>query len=220
MADGIDADNLEVDLPAGGTVHVMSMDEVNLWTTLKQRYMSEYKLRKVNDLGTLGAILMQQLTLFRAQRSLSGLEPKYDDDDVFTGEFIRVKVSQTATREYSATITASSKEIRELEKALGIDKKSRDAAGDQDVPNYLKRLKAFAREYGIHISKRVHAYEEFVNELRWRVRLEQNGDAEDKAYHECTPEGILKWADAELEKLTEVDKEFAKEKGKLVVGKI
>lgn len=220
MADNVDADALEVDLPAGGKMHLLDTEEVSLWVNLMQRYEQEYRIRKINDLASLGTILMHQLTLFRAQRGLSGLVPQYDDDDIFTGQFQRVKVSQGAANQYSAEISRAGKDIRETEKILGIDKKSRDAAGDQDIPTYLRKLKAFGREMGIHISKRVHAYEEFVNELRWRVRLEQNGDAEDKQYHECTPEGILKWAAAHLDELAEIDKQFAKERQKLVVGKL
>lgn len=220
MPSNVDADALEVDLPAGGRLHLLSIEEVDLWTGMSERYQQEYRLRKVNDLAGLGTILMHQLTLYRAQRGLSGLEPRYDEDEVFTGEFERVKVSQTAAAGYTAEISRASKDIREQEKMLGIDKKSRDAAGDQDIPTYLRLLKQFGREYGIHISRRVHAYEEFVNELRWRVRLEQNGDGEDKQYMECTPDGILKWAREQLEVLAEADRVFAKEKQKLVVGKL
>jgi hypothetical protein len=216
----VDASTLEVDLPAGGKMHLLDTEEVELWVELARRYQKDYKLKKVNDQATLGTILMHHLTLFRAQRGLSGLEPEYDEDDLFTGEFKRVKVSQTASAAYTMEIQRASKEIREQEKVLGIDKRAREAAGDQDIPNYLKRLKAFGREMGIHVSKRVHAYELFVNELRWRLRLEQVGDAEDKTYHNATPEGILKWASEELEKLAEIDKEFAKEKQHLVVGKL
>lgn len=216
----VDAEKLEVDLPAGGKMHLLDIEEVDLWVSLMRRYQSDYRIRKVNDLAALGTILMHQLTMFRAQRGISGLEPKYDEDGIFAGEFIHVKVSQTAARDYSAEISRAAKDIRETEKVLGIDKKSRDAAGDQDIPTYMRLLKKFGREYGIHISKRVHAYEEFVNELRWRVRLSKNGDAEDRQYHECTPEGILKWAEEQLEQLQEIDKKFATERQKLVVGQL
>lgn len=219
MSNHLDDSQLEVELPAGGKIHLLDSEEVDLWVTLSQRYQNDYKLKKVNDLTSLGTLLMHHLALFRAQRALSGIQPQYDDEDLFTG-IERVKVTPSDAAGYSMEINRSSKEIREMEKVMGIDKKSRDAAGDQDVPNYLKRLKAFGREMGIHISKRVHAYEEFVNELRWRVRLEQNGDPEDKQYEECTPELILRWARGELDKLAEIDKQFAEEKQKLVVGKL
>lgn len=217
MSSHLDDDQLEVDLPAGGKMHLLDHEEVESWTLLAQRYQQDYKLRKVNDLTTLGTILMQHLMLFRAQRGLSGIQPQYDEEDLFIG-IKRIKVSTSQAAAYSAEITRASKEIRELEKALGIDKKSRDAAGDQDIPNYLMRLKRFGREMGIHINKRVHAYELFVNELSWRLRLEQNGDAEDRAYHECTPEGILKWAGEALEELRAADRDFAEQNQKLVVG--
>jgi hypothetical protein len=216
----VDASTLEVDLPAGGKLHLLDTEEVELWVELARRYQKDYKLRKINDQATLGTILMHHLTLFRAQRGLSGLEPEYDEDDLFTGEFKRIKVTQTASAAYTMEIQRASKEIREQEKTLGIDKRQREAAGDQDVANWISHLKRFGREMGIHIHGRVHAYELFVNELRWRLRLEQVGDAEDRTYHDCTPEGILKWANDELVKLAEIDKEFAAEKQRLVVGKL
>jgi hypothetical protein len=79
-------------------------------------------------------------------------------------------------------------------------------------------MKARAHRYGLHVSKRVTAYEEFVMELRWRVRLNENGDAEDKHYEDCDDAGIIKWARAQLAELEEADKKFASEEGALVIG--
>ncbi|GAC1529985.1 MAG: hypothetical protein NVS3B1_22060 [Marmoricola sp.] len=212
-----DLDLFDVDLPAGGMMHLRDKEEVDLWTVLSERYRRDYRLSKVNDLTMLGNLLLQHLTMFRAQREMSGV--KWVSEDGRT-KLKSVEISDTRMGNLQESVQRASREIREIEKAMGIDAKTRQQAGSQTIPDYLARLKRFGREMGIHISHRTHAYEEFVNELSWRVRLEQNGDTEDKAYHECTPEGILKWTREQLEVLEEVDRKFALEKNKLVLGKI
>lgn len=214
-----DADMHEVEMPAGGHIQLRDEKEVELWGNLAERYRRDYRLNKVNDLMALGNVLLQSLTAYRAQRVLSGWVPDIDEDGLVTG-YKQAEPSQRQVADAQETIQKASKEIREIEKAMGIDAKTRAASGSQTIPDYIARLKRFGREYGIHISRRVHAYEEFVGELKWRVRLEQNGDPEDKAYHDCTPEGILKWVREELDKLEQVDIDFAQERGKLVVGKL
>jgi protein subunit release factor A len=216
---------LEVELPGGGPIHLQTEDEVERWRNLSERYRKDYRLSKVNDLTMLDTLLIQQITLFRAQRALSGMEPEFRPDpiaevEVPTGQYVKRELKPAERRELQDSITTASKEIREIEKAMGIDKKSRDQQGNETVPEYIARLKAIGHEYGIHVANRVKAYEEFAMNMRWRVRLEEQGDAEDKAHHECTPEGIVTWARRELEKLEEIDRRFAHEKGKLAVGRV
>jgi hypothetical protein len=217
---------LEVELPGGGTIHLQTEDEVERWRQLSERYRKDYRLSKVNDLTMLDTLLIHQVTLYRAQRAMSGMEPEFEDDPttsgvrVPTGRYVKTEIKSASLRQYQDTINTASKEIREIEKAMGIDKKSRDQQGNETVAEWITRLKAVGHEYGIHIANRVKAYEEFAMNLRWRVRLEQNGDAEDRAHHDCTPEGIIKWAREELEKLEEIDRRFAHEKGKLAIGRV
>jgi hypothetical protein len=217
--------HLEVELPGGGTIHLQTEDEVERWRGLSERYRKDYRLNKVNDLTMLDTLLIHQITLYRAQRAMSGMEPEFEEDPTSdvqlpTGRYIKTEIKPASLRQYQDTINTASKEIREIEKAMGIDKKSRDQQGNETVAEYIARLKAVGHEFGIHIANRVKAYEEFAMNLRWRVRLEQNGDAEDRAHHDCTPEGIVKWAREELEKLEEIDRRFAHEKGKLAIGRV
>ena len=107
-----------------------------------------------------------------------------------------------------------------FEKALAIDKVTREAGGQQTVAGYIQMLKRAAHERGVHISKRVLAYENFVMELRMRLRIMENADAEDRAYHDITPEKILDWARDKLAELEQVDRDFGREKGRVFVGKL
>lgn len=192
-------ENLEVELPAGGTLTLKDTEEVRMWETAAKRYVDDYSLHKANDLMLLGAILSQSLTLYRAQRDLQ--------DEEKSGKA-------------QGQIIKASGEIRELEKALGIDKKSREAGGQHTVATYIENLKRAAHERGVRLSERVIEYEQFMMELRWKLRLLRNGDAEDRSHHGLSEAAVLNWASDQLDELEEKEKEWANTKGKVFVGRL
>lgn len=210
----------EVDLPAGGTLHLQSADEVELWRKSAGRYVEDYHLTKLNDLVLLGGILQQQIVMFRAQRQINGMEPELDDQGIPTGKWVQMDIKPEDQQAAVKSMTAATEQITTLEKKLGIDKVSRESGGQHTLSNYLATLKKAAHERGIHISKRTLEYEKFVNGLRWRIRLLLAGDDEDKAYHDLTFEKVIAWADGELSHLEQVDKDFARDRGKLYIGKL
>lgn len=212
--------HFEVDRPGGGKLTLIAHDEVEVWEELRDKYIRDYSLAKANDLALLGAILSQHLVMFRAERRLNGMEPELDHGGVPTGRYKHNPPSSTDASAAQKAITQASKEIRELEASLGIDKKTREAGGQHTVGDYVTKLKKAAHQMGVHISERVLQYEQFCMELKWKIRLNENGDAEDKAYHDISTEKIVAWAGQELARLEEVDKKFAKEKGKVYVGQL
>lgn len=191
----------EVELPAGGRLKLQDADEVQMWEESAKRYIDDYGLTKANDLMLLGAILSQGIAMFRAQQSLA--DPK--------------KAPSAVNQ-----IGKASEQIRELEKALGIDKKSREAGGQHTVADYVARVKLAAHTKGVRISERTLAFEKFVMELRWKLRVLENGDDEDKRYmFGADPAGaVLAWATAEVKKLEEDEKAWANQKGKVFVGRV
>lgn len=214
------APQFQVNLPAGGIMHLQSPEEVDLWERSALRYVEDYHLTKTNDLVLLGAILQQQVILFRSQRKLNGMEPEVDASGVPTGRYKVVQPDSDEVQGLTRILNTATGEIRAIEKSLGIDKVTRESGGQVSVSNYLQTLKKAAHERGIHISNRFKAYEKFANELRTMLRMFHNLDAEDRAYHNLTEEKILQWAQDELAKLEELDKKFAHEKGKLYSGKL
>lgn len=97
---------------------------------------------------------------------------------------------------------------------------SRQAGGQVSVANYLKTLKAAAHERGLHISKRVVWIEGFLNEFSTMLRMLENLDAEDRAYHDLTPDKILEWASGKITEFHAMDQKWHKERGKVYVGKL
>lgn len=211
---------LEVELPAGGRLHMQTAEEVELWEISSERFKDDYALEKTNDLVLVGALLSQQVTLYRAQQRLSGMEPEFDASGVATGRYVKSKLKPADEAAAQATITKASAEIRELEKSLGIDKKTREAGGTQSVGNYIQTLKLKAHAMGVHIANRLKEYERVMMEARWKLRLLENGDPEDRAYHNLTEESFLKWLREEIDGLEQTDRQFAHEKGKVFIGKI
>jgi hypothetical protein len=136
-----------VDLPAGGKLQLHSVDEVELWEQSAARYVKDYALRQQNDLLSLGAILSQVLAQFRAQQRMNGMTIERDGNGSPTGRYLQKEPSSDLSAAQS-TITKAAEEIRELEKALGVDKKTREAGGQHTVANYITELKSAAREYG------------------------------------------------------------------------
>lgn len=212
--------NFQVDLPAGGQLYLLSADEVALWAKSSLRYIEDYHLVNTNDLHVLGAILQQQVLAYRAQFLVNGMEAQVDASGVPTGVYAQTKQSATDMKTAQKMLSEATDQISKLEKILGIDKASREAGGQVSVQTYVRTLKRAAHERAIHISTRVLAYEQFVQDLSWRLRVLKNADPEDRAYHDITPEKICEWAEGEIASLKEVDRKFAAERGALYVGKL
>lgn len=213
--------NFEVDFPNGlGKLQLQSLEEVEVWEKTRDAYMREYGFDKPNDLALLGTILTQQLVMFRAQKAMNGMEPQLDASGVPTGQYVFNPPKATDISKHSKTIRESSAEIRAIEKTLGIDKSTRESGGTHTLASYLGDLKIAANQYGVHIAKRVKAYEQFVMDLSWKLRLLENGDDEDRAYHDLSEEKVLAWCRAEIGGLHQLDKDFAHERGRLWLGRL
>lgn len=210
----------EVQLPGGGVMYLQSAEEVDLWEKSHSHYVDDYHLTKTNDLVLIGGLLQQQILLFRAQRTLNGMVPETDNAGVPTGRYVLVHMDEDAMGAASKRLNASLDQIQKLEKTLGIDKVSRESGGHYSLDNYLRTLKRAAHERGVHISKRVIGYEGFVQELSTRLRMLHNLDTEDRNYHGISETSVLKWAEEEIERLAELDRTFARDKGRLYVGQL
>lgn len=209
-----------VDFPGGGSMRLFTPEEVDLFERTSRKYVEDYALTKTNDLVLLGAILTQIVVMHRSQQRLAGMEPEINEEGQPTGRYRAIKVKPAELSAAQSIVTKCATEIRDLEKALGIDKKSREAGGQHTVANYVENLKRAAHQYGVRITERVKEFEAFNMELRWKLRLLRNGDDEDRAYHNITPESICEWAERELARIEAQDKDWAKTKGKVYAGKL
>ena len=210
----------DVDLPAGGRLQLRTADEVDVWNEGVKAYKQDYALTRTNDLVMLGALMTQQLAMYRAQMRLNGMEAELDANQVPTGRYRQVELKPSDEAAAQEQVRKAAGEIRDIEKSLGINKATRDQGGGQNVRDYLAGLKRAAHRMGVHISNRVLAYENFAMELRTKLRMLENLDEEDRRYEGISEESIIAWARNELAKLEEIDKQYAKEHGLTYVGKV
>lgn len=187
------------DLPAGGQIELKSAEEVDEWNKLAAGYIADFGLIRTNELAQLGAILAQQIAQNRAMQDMSD-----------------IKKAPAAV----SIITKTSETIGELEKRLGIDRKSLQAGAKDDLGDYVKLLKRAGHARAVHITERTKAFEAFCMELRWKLRVLQNADDEDKRHHGLTYESVCQWAGIQLAEIEAKDKTWAHEKGKLFVGRL
>jgi hypothetical protein len=193
---------------------------VQLWSEALDRYRTEYIFRKLNDLINLGALLQQQIVLYRCQVAINGMEAEIGVNGIPTGAYRRIDLDASDVIAYQRTLTESSKEIGRLEKALGIDKSTREQGGAHTLESYVRTLKKAAHDRGIHITEQVREYQGLVKELDWKLRLLYNGDVQDRQYHDITPKSVLNWLWDEVQRLEQQDQEWAKTTGKLYIGKL
>jgi RES domain-containing protein len=77
-----------------------------------------------------------------------------------------------------------------------------------------------AHTKGVRIAERTLRMEQFVMELRWKLRVLENADAEDRQYMGLSEASVIAWAQAEVTKLEEEEKRWAEQKGKVFVGRV
>lgn len=212
--------NLEVEPPGGGKLLLKNEEEVAYYNEMAKAYLEDYRLGRASEKLLLGALLAQAIAIYRAQIQLVGLVEIRDNSGVPMGEYKEVVLSGADRSSLQKQIGEATKEIREIEKQLGIDKKSRDQGGAETTADYIIMLKRAGHRYGVHINRRVKLYEEFAMQLRWRLRLLRNGDDEDKRYHDISPEKICAWSENILKQLENFDKKFAKDQSRLFAGKL
>ena len=210
-----------VDLPAGGTMYLLTPDEVALFESSVKKFRDDYAITKLNDLAQVGALVTQQVIMLRAQQMLAGLEPEFDGNGHPTGNYKRAdKLKPSDFTAAQKTLTDASTEIRKIEAALGIDKKTRESGGQHTVSNYITELKKAAHQKGVRIMERVKEIKAVWTEAELKLRVLKNADDEDKQYHDLTPEKFCAWLEMELANIREADKKFARTKGKLFHGKL
>ena len=207
-------------MPNGGTITMLNPEEVAYYREMRSKYEKEYAglLTKPNDINRLSQLLSFELTAHRYTQRMVGSVTQYND----AGEVVGIElVDALEMASISQTLPKVQEEIRKLEQALKIDKRTREGSSEGDIKNYMESLKRAAIQYKVHLSERYTAFDEFVNELKWRMRVLANPDEEDRKYHGVeTAEKLCVWIEGQLNDLTEIDKKFANDKQSLWTGTV
>jgi hypothetical protein len=187
--------NIKVEGPSGAIYEVIHPLEKDYWNTTVKKYLSDYRFTNISDLQDLDRVVVQELMSYRYNQWVA-LEKDYWD------EAIDVK-------EINRQIVEISKELRQLKKALGIDKVSREKDQGDSVAAYIESLRRRAHEFGVMRNEQsVKAITLFQELISLVIFYEQCTPDERKSEH-IELEDIFEWIKTQaIPEFEEIDKKF------------
>jgi hypothetical protein len=171
---------IPVVLPSGAEFLVMTEGERDYITERVERYQEQLHLTNVSDLAQLDLMLELEMLCHRWAQWLSR-QKDYWDEDIDENQLRR------SLNDYSS-------EIRQLKKALGVDKVTRDRQrGEESVAHFLQMLLIRAKEFGINRETQLDMALTLAQQLTALVILHDNCTIEEQREQHITDEDLLDW---------------------------
>lgn len=188
-----------VTLPSGAPFPVLTEDEERYLYDKIDEYRTAFKFENVSDLAELDRVVTLELLIYRMGVWL-GRQADYDGNPTFDPKDLRRDLKDAST------------ELRQIKKALGIDKASRDRArGEGSVYQRVETLLQRARAFELHRCRQSERSIELCNQLISLVQLHYNTadvPAEQKEMRVTAPE-IVEWVWTVLKpEMEEIDRHF------------
>lgn len=167
-------------LPSGAEFLVMTEGERDYITERVLQYGEQLHLTNVSDLAQLDLMIELEMLCHRWAQWLSR-QKDYWDDDIDENQLRR------SLNDYSS-------EIRQLKKALGVDKVSRDKArGEESVAHFLQMLLIRAEEFGINRETMLDVALTLAMQLTSLVVLHDNCTIDEQREQHITDEDLIDW---------------------------
>lgn len=185
----------EVVGPAGGKFTVITDDEEDLFLDLARRYLTDNHFTNVSDLVDLERVIHMEVMHLRYSNWMS------TEEDYF-GERVDPKT-------LGAMLKDLSMELRQLKKAIGIDRTSRQRDTGETVADYWQKLQERAAEFGVMRENQLTAALTLFNDLMAFVTLHDNCTPQEREDQDCEMEDIFKWLrEVAFPEYLEIDKHF------------
>lgn len=165
--------------PSGGTVNLMTQEESDWYTDRRDTYVSQNRFTNQSDLNDLDRVLFMEVMINRWSTWIT------QGFDYFMTRVDESKVQQQ--------IAEYSKELRQVKKALGIDKITRDASKVESVGDYIRTLLQRAKEFGYHRNEQYEKAVTLIYELKTMVETYDRCDADEREDLDLSHETILDW---------------------------
>lgn len=185
-----------VPLPSGQTFEVMTLSEADRLEELMKAYMDSFEFENPSDLEDLSKIVCNELMIHRWSVWLSSGKD-YDG-------------RKADNRDLTKWRNEASTETRQLKKALGIDKATRDKAhGENSVSQYLTNLRDRANQMGVMRDTQTARAIELINEAISLQEFHDNCTPDERKRFSCTSEDIVTWVRETLSpEFKAIDKHF------------
>lgn len=200
-------DDLKVVMMPSGSAFYCHEKEVQYFNDRGQRYLKDNHFTNISDLQDLDRLIITELLVWRWEMWVSQNRDYWGDP-----------IDEVA---YARQIKEHSAEIRQLKKALGIDKETRDRQrGEDSVDAYLAALRQRAREFGYMRNMQAAKSIELFQQLSALVDLYKNCDEQERREQKCTLEDILSWLDTiAIPEFRIIDEKFRHEQQRTWVQK-
>jgi hypothetical protein len=201
-----DDDLRPVKMPSGSSFFCHAT-EVQYFNDRCRKYQSDNHFTNISDLQDLDRLIISELLVWRWGVWVSQGKDYYGDsiDEVALARQIK---------DHSA-------EIRQLKRALGIDKETRDRQrGEDSVEAYIRALGARAREFGYMRDEQSGKSIELFQQLTALIDLHLNCDAQERREQGCTVEDIMKWIiEKAIPEFQQIDEHFRQTQQRMWVQK-
>lgn len=184
-----------VETPSGGDLSLLTSEEADWYCERRDEYMAQNKFTNQSDLADLDRVLLMEAMINRwstwMSRGFDYMQARVDERDI------------------GSRINDYSKELRQVKKALGIDKASRDKDKSESVGDFVENLLRRAKEFGVHRNQQYEKAVTLIYELKAMVRMYDRCDEEERKELDLSPESIMEWIRTNMvEEWDEIDAAF------------
>lgn len=188
-------DGLPVQLPSGATFYVLTSGEETYLKERINRYLGDNHFVNISDVQELDKMVTFELLMHRWSMWLSRGRDYYDED-------INIKL-------YSDMLSSYSTEVRQLKKALGVDKSTRDKTrGDDSVAALWDNLKRRAQEFGYMRNEQFAQTITSFKRIQAIIQFYDNCDLIERKENACEIEDVIEVIREELKKFDLLDEKF------------
>lgn len=181
--------------PSGGDLSLLTSEEADWYCERRDQYMKQNKFTNQSDLADLDRVLLMETMINRWSTWMSrGFD------------YMQARVDE---RQVQKSISDYSKELRQVKKALGIDKATRDKDKQDSVGDFIENLLRRAKEFGVHRNQQYEKAVTLIYEVKAMVRMHDKCDEEERKELDLSPESIMEWIRTNMvEEWDEIDEAF------------
>lgn len=195
---------IPVSLPSGATYYVLTDEEDRYLRDRITRYLSDNHFVNVSDVQDIDKMIVFELLIHRWSMWISKGRDYYDED-------INIKQYSDMVKDYST-------EVRQLKKALGVDKSTRDRTrGDDSIASLWANLQRRAAEFGYKRNEEMVQVITSFQRIKAMVTFHDKCDALERKENACEVNDVLEVLREEIRKFDEIDEHFKFEKQTLWV---
>jgi hypothetical protein len=195
-------EGIPVELPSGATYYTITHAEAEYLRDRIERYLSDNHFVNVSDVQEIDRLITLETLVHRWTMWISKGRNYYDED-------VNIKV-------HSDMVQDASREIRQMKKALGLDKPSRDKVrGDDSIASHWEHLLQRAREFGYMRNEQYVKTITSFQRLKALMIFHDNADEIERKENACEIEDIFEVLREEIADFDKIDEKFRHEQQKL-----